>query len=138
MAVAEFRHFVRLRDRLVDIGSDPEVAMYPFRAGIDGFHDSTAPADWLEGLVKAYVGDGIGADFYREVAAYLDPGTRNLVLEVCADTGHSDFAVRPGPRRDRGRPARGRPAGAVGPAAGGRDAEPGAAGGRRPRRAGRR
>ena len=51
------------------------------------------PADWLEGLVKAYVGDGIGTDFYREVAAYLDPGTRDLVLEVCADTGHSDFAV---------------------------------------------
>jgi tRNA-(MS[2]IO[6]A)-hydroxylase (MiaE)-like len=93
MAVAEYRHFVRLRERLLDIGSDPEVAMYPFRAGIDGFHDSTAPADWLEGLVKAYVGDGIGTDFYREVAAYLDPGTRNLVLEVCADTGHSDFAV---------------------------------------------
>ncbi len=67
--------------------------MYPFQAGVDGFHDSTAPADWLEGLVKAYVGDGIGSDFYREVAAFLDPATRSLVLDVCADSGHSEFAV---------------------------------------------
>ena len=27
----------------------------------------TAPSDWLEGLVKAYVGDSISEDFYREV-----------------------------------------------------------------------
>ncbi len=93
MAVAEYRHFVTLRDRLIELGSDPEEAMQPFREGVDGFHDSTAPADWLEGLVKAYVGDGIGSDFYREVAEYLDPQTRALVLDVCADTGHSDFAV---------------------------------------------
>jgi hypothetical protein len=93
MAVAEHRHFVSLRDRLVDLGANPEEAMAPFIAGIDGFHDSTAPADWLEGLVKAYVGDGIGQDFYREVAAYLDPQTQALVLDACADTGHSDFAV---------------------------------------------
>jgi hypothetical protein len=93
MAVAEYRHFVRLRDRLVELGADPDLAMHPFRAGVDGFHDSTAPADWLEGLVKAYVGDGIAADFYREVAAYLDPSTRDLVLDVVADTGHSEFAV---------------------------------------------
>ena len=35
---------------------------------------STAhPADdWLEGLVKAYVGDGIAPDFYREIATYVD------------------------------------------------------------------
>ena len=43
---------------------------------------------------------------------------------------------RSGPGRDRGRPAAGRPAGAVGPAAGRRGAEPGAAGGGRAGRAG--
>ena len=46
--------------------------MEPFVAPIDGFHESTAPADWLEGLMKAYVGDGVGADFYREIARFLD------------------------------------------------------------------
>jgi tRNA-(MS[2]IO[6]A)-hydroxylase (MiaE)-like len=93
MAVAEFRHFVRLRDRLSELGVDPEEAMQPFVAPIDGFHESTAPADWLEGLMKAYVGDGVGVDFYREVARFLDADTRALVLEVLADTGHSAFVV---------------------------------------------
>jgi hypothetical protein len=93
MAVAEFRHFTRLRDRLAEMGVDPEEAMAPFIAPIDGFHESTAPADWLEGLMKAYVGDGVSVDFYREVARFLDPDTQALVLDVLADTGHSAFVV---------------------------------------------
>ena len=67
--------------------------MGPFVDAIDGFHVSTAPADWLEGLIKAYVGDGIAADFYRYVAQYLDPQTQELVNEVCSDLGHSEFVV---------------------------------------------
>ena len=93
MAAAEFRHFSRLRDRLVEIGADPAVAMQPFRAPLERFHEMTAPSDWLEGLVKAYVGDGIGVDFYREIATYLDPQTQALVLEVCEDLGQSAFVV---------------------------------------------
>jgi hypothetical protein len=93
MAVAEFRHFMRLRDRLSELGVEPDAAMGPFVAAIDGFHESTAPADWLEGLMKAYVGDGVGIDFYREVARFLDPDTQALVLDVLADTGHSAFVV---------------------------------------------
>ena len=46
---------------------------------IDAFHAHTAPSDWYEGLIKAYVGDGLAADFYREIAAYLDADTRDLV-----------------------------------------------------------
>lgn len=93
MAVAEFHHFERLRARLSELGADPDEAMAPFREPLDAFHDHTAPSDWLEGLVKAYVGDGIAADFYREVAAYLDADTSSLVLEVLEDTGHTDFVV---------------------------------------------
>jgi hypothetical protein len=93
MACAEFRHHQQLVGRLVAWGADPVEAMAPFVASIDGFHESTHPADWLEGLVKAYVGDGIGADFYREVSTHLDPDTRELVLAVCGDTGHAEFAV---------------------------------------------
>lgn len=93
MAVAEFGHFRRLQGRLQELGLDPDVAMAPFVAALDAFHDSTAPRDWLEGLVKAYVGDGIAADFYREVASYVDAPTRDLVREVLADTGHAAFAV---------------------------------------------
>jgi len=93
MAAAEFRHFSRLRDRLVELGADPADAMAPFRGPLERFHAMTAPSDWLEGLVKAYVGDGIGIDFYREIAEYLDPQTRALVLEVCEDLGQSAFVV---------------------------------------------
>jgi hypothetical protein len=93
MAVAEFGHFRRLVGRLEQMGADPEHAMAPFVAPLDDFHDSTAPDDWLEGLVKAYVGDGFASDFYREVAAFVDDDTRELVLEVLADTGHAAFAV---------------------------------------------
>jgi hypothetical protein len=93
MAAAEFRHFVSLRDRLAELGADPAAAMEPFRRPLERFHEMTAPSDWLEGLVKAYVGDGIGVDFYREIAASLDPQTRDLVLAVCEDLGQSEFVV---------------------------------------------
>jgi hypothetical protein len=93
MAVAEFHHFERLRERLQELGVDPERAMEPFRPALDGFHRSTAPSSWLEGLVKAYVGDGIGQDFYTEIAEYLDPETRELVIDVMGDLGHSAFVV---------------------------------------------
>lgn len=93
MAVAEFGHFRRLRERLHAMDVEPDAAMAPFVEPLDAFHDSTAPADWLESLVKAYVGDGFAADFYREVAEYVDDDTRTLVLDVLADTGHARFAV---------------------------------------------
>ena len=93
LAVTEFHHYERLRDRLRDLGVEPVSAMRPFQAALDTFHHHTAPADWLEGLVKAYVGDGIATDFYREVAAYVDADTRGLVLEVLENTGHAVFVV---------------------------------------------
>lgn len=94
MAAAEIGHYAVLHQQISARGGDPERAMAPFVVAIDAFHDSTRPSTWLEGLVKAYVGDGLAADFYREVAQLLDPDTRDLVLEVLADTGHADFAVR--------------------------------------------
>jgi hypothetical protein len=93
MAVAEFGHFQLLRQRIAELGRDPQQAMAPFVDPIDAFHARTAPSDWLEGLIKAYVGDGIAADFYRIVASLLDPTTRSLVLEVLADSGHAQFAI---------------------------------------------
>lgn len=93
MASAEFGHFAALRDRLSELGVEPFEAMAPFQPAVDAFHRHTAPSSWLEGLVKAFVGDGLAADFYREVAAFLDADTRSLVLETLADTGHSAFAV---------------------------------------------
>jgi hypothetical protein len=94
MAAAEIGHHCRLQERLVEHGADPSDAMAPFVPALDAFHDSTRPGTWLEGLVKAYVGDGLATDFYREIAAFLPVPDRDLVLDVLADTGHADFAVR--------------------------------------------
>lgn len=93
VAVAEFGHFEKLRSQLTLMGVPPEQAMLPFVGPLDAFHARTSPSDWLEGLVKAYVGDGIAADFYRAVAQLLDPPTQALVMEVLADTGHAGFVI---------------------------------------------
>ncbi|MCF6745280.1 hydroxylase [Blastococcus sp. KM273128] len=94
MAAAEIGHHFRLTARLEELGVDPSAAMAPFTSALDTFHESTRPSTWLEGLVKAYVGDGLAADFYREIAGFLPEPDRGLVLDVLADTGYADFAVR--------------------------------------------
>lgn len=93
VAVTEFGHFRLLRDRLVELGADPDEAMAPFAAAVDAWHDQTEPADWLEALVKAHVGLGIALDFYRAAADYVDPSVKPLVEEVVADQSRADFAV---------------------------------------------
>jgi hypothetical protein len=93
MAVAEYQHYERIARYLGSIGVDPVTAMEPFVEPLDAFHELTAPSDWLEGLVKAFVGDGIATDFYREVASYLDAEPHALVDEVLSDSGHATFAV---------------------------------------------
>ena len=94
VAVAEFHHYEALTARLTEMGVNPVGAMAPFIAPIDEFHDRTRPSGWLEGLVKAYVGDGIATDFYREISAYVDPWTQTLVRSVLQDVGQAEFAVK--------------------------------------------
>lgn len=94
MAAVEIRSYQRLAARITELGADPGDAMQPFVAPLNGYHDSTQPRDWLEGLVKAYVGDGIADDFFREVAQVLAPTDRELVLDVLHDTQYADFCAR--------------------------------------------
>lgn len=94
MAAAEMGHYGRIERYLAGHGVDVQDAMRPFIGHFDTWHASTAPRSWLESLVKAYVGDGLAADLYREIAAWLDSETSALVLEVLSDTGHSAFAER--------------------------------------------
>jgi tRNA-(MS[2]IO[6]A)-hydroxylase (MiaE)-like len=94
MAAVEFGHYQRLADRLVELGTEPEVAMAPFVAALETYHSLTKPSTWLESVVKAYVGDGMAADFYREVAAFVDDGTGDLIRDVLTDAGRAEFAVR--------------------------------------------
>lgn len=94
LAVTQFGHFQVLRDRITQLGADPGDAMRPFVEPVDAFHARTSPADWLEGLVKAYVGDGIAADFYRTIAQLLDEPTRTLVVEALGDSGRAEFVIK--------------------------------------------
>jgi len=93
MAASEWDHFTQLRDRIAELGEDPFAIMEPFQATFERFHTKTEPSTWLEGILKAYVGDGLAADFYAEIAAYLDASTRDLVLETMSQTGNSQFVI---------------------------------------------
>ena len=111
MAAREFGTSTASRPA-AELGADPFEAMAPFRRAVDAFHDAHRAADWLEGLIKAYVGDGLAADFYREVAEFVDAETRELIIEVLTTPG-AEFVVdrvRKAIEADPG----GRPAGAVG------------------------
>ncbi|OLF10940.1 hydroxylase [Actinophytocola xinjiangensis] len=94
MAAAEIAHYTLIETFLAGYDLDVQEAMRPFIGHFDTWHASTAPRSWLESLVKAYVGDGLAADLYREIGTWLEPAPRELVTEVLGDTGHSAFAQR--------------------------------------------
>ncbi|WP_432832026.1 ferritin-like fold-containing protein [Dactylosporangium sp. CA-092794] len=93
MAAIEIGNYRRLADRLSELGADPEAAMRPYVRAVSDYHEQTQPNDWLEGLTKAYVGDGIADDFTREVAAVLQEPDRGLILDVLHDARLADFAT---------------------------------------------
>jgi hypothetical protein len=93
IAVAQYAKVEPIRAFLAGIGVDLYEAMAPLREPIDAFHDHIAPADWHESLVKAYVGDGLANDFYREISGFLDEGTRDLVVSTLEDSGRAAFVI---------------------------------------------
>ncbi|MFE7797741.1 ferritin-like fold-containing protein [Nocardia sp. NPDC057440] len=93
MAAAEMRHFETLESALAERGVDIFDAMAPYVRALDAYHDSTDPSTWLESMVKFYVGDGIAADFYTEIAGALTPEVAAVVRDVLAETSHSEFVV---------------------------------------------
>lgn len=93
MAAAELAHFERLEAALTERGAEVYAAMAPFTRALDDYHRSTDPSTWLESMVKFHVGDGIAADFYREIAGALSPDVAAVVRDVLADTGHSEFVI---------------------------------------------
>ncbi len=94
MAATEFGHYQRLADRLIALGADPDAAISPFVAALESYHSITQPSTWPESVVKAYVGDGLAADFYREVSEFVADGTGELIRDVLTDAGRAEFAVR--------------------------------------------
>lgn len=103
MAVKEFGNHEMLSDRIVELGGDAIASMAPFREAFEAFHERTTPRNLLEGLVKAYIGDGIASDFFVEISRYVDPGSREVI--EAASSNHRDVdtiitAVRAGIKED--------------------------------------
>lgn len=93
MAAAEMNHFKTLEGALSERGVDVFDAMAPFVRALDAYHASTGPSTWLESMVKFHVGDGIAADFYREISGAFAPEVSVIVRDVLAETGHSEFVI---------------------------------------------
>ena len=94
MAALELADYQTLAGRIEELGASPDEAMEPFVAALETYHSLTEPSTWLESVVKAYVGEGMAADFYREVATFVDPTTKELIDGVLGDDGRAEFAVR--------------------------------------------
>ncbi len=92
MASAEMGHFDQLAEQLVNRGGDPVAAVNDYVDVFDRYHGSTNPKTWYEAMIKAYVGDGLAADFYVELAHMLPSGPREVVEGVMAQTANSAFA----------------------------------------------
>ncbi len=91
LAVHVYHHQEEVVARIAGHGADPASVMAGFAEPIDAFHERTRPGDWIEGLVKAYVGNGIARDFYAEVARFVDQGTRDFVLRILdSDTDRTE------------------------------------------------
>lgn len=94
LAAIDYRHHELLVERMEELGIDPQSAMQPFVVTFAGFHARTRPKSWIEGLMKAYIGDGIARDFYREMAGFVDAQTRAVMEIALDDAGAAEFVVR--------------------------------------------
>ncbi len=93
MAADQFGHFRQVTDRITELGAEALAVMEPYHRPFDEFHALTRPKTWYEGLLKAYIGDGLAADFYREVSALVDDRTRDVVHTVLAEEAYADLVV---------------------------------------------
>lgn len=94
IAASRMVHYQHFAGRIEELGGHTESAMRPFVEAVDTFHARTEPSDWGEGLVKAFVGDGLASDFFREVAQFVDPTTRRLVIDSLTDADSTAFVER--------------------------------------------
>lgn len=92
-AATELEHFELIAARIAELGHDPETVMAPFAGPVDAFHERTRPGDWLEALIKVYVGDGVARDFYREIAQHVDDASRELIEGVLEVEAQEEFVL---------------------------------------------
>lgn len=93
MAGAEMTHFDRLAAEITARGLDVVAVTEAYMPVLTRYHARTTPRNWYEALVKAYIGDALAADFYREIVPALPAAAADVVRETLSDTGHSEFVV---------------------------------------------
>lgn len=91
LAVTEFEHYELIREIIAARGLDAQEVIEPFAMFIDQMHQRTKPGDWYESLTKAYVIDGVAADFYMHIAAGLTDEARTLVRKVKTTDANTEW-----------------------------------------------
>jgi len=93
MAVQHYDAYVRTRQRLLDGGADADAVIASHAEPLAAYFGRTRSADEFQALVKAYVGNGIAADFVREMSAVLDEDTRDFVHDVLSAPRTDEIVV---------------------------------------------
>lgn len=93
LIAAEMAHFEELAVEVSAAGGDPDDAVASHTKVFDDYHRATTPSSWHEALVKMYIGDGLAADFYTELADRMPADVQGVVKSVMGSTGSSRFAV---------------------------------------------
>ncbi|MDF0528917.1 ferritin-like fold-containing protein [Tsukamurella sp. 8F] len=93
MAAAEMAHFETLQAELERRGLDVIAVTEPYMEVLTRYHARTTPRNWYEALVKAYIGDGLAADFYTQILPALPAASSSVVEDTLSGTGHSEFVV---------------------------------------------
>ncbi|GAB3054869.1 ferritin-like fold-containing protein [Sediminivirga luteola] len=91
LAVAEYRLFEVLRQRLAALGFEAVALMEEMQGPLQAFTRQTRPGDWYESLMKSYVVDSIFRDVHREVITRLDEESRTVALAVVDHTAPAEY-----------------------------------------------
>ncbi|MFZ2509916.1 MAG: ferritin-like fold-containing protein [Gordonia sp. (in: high G+C Gram-positive bacteria)] len=88
----EVGHLEVLSERVRAAGGEPVAAIDRHSGVFDRYHRTTSPRNWLEALVKLYIGDGLAADFTAELRSTLPPSARDVLQRVASDSASMDWA----------------------------------------------
>ncbi|MFM9377364.1 ferritin-like fold-containing protein [Gordonia sp. VNK21] len=92
LIASECAHFEELAEKVREAGHAVDAAVDRHVQVFEKYHQVTTPSTWLEVLVKMYIGDGLAADFFAEVAGVLPEGSREIFASVMGQTTSSDWA----------------------------------------------
>lgn len=93
LAAGDHDRYTAAAARLTLMQLRPDRAMATFAPPIDAFHRRTEPADFAEGVVKAFVDQSIAVGFCDEVAEVIDPGLSDVVPAMLIDSARAEFLI---------------------------------------------